>query len=123
MHECKTPGAIRLTGLLVQIQGVKGGFQREGYVRGDADNSAGSTPYGHLDGENMANIKHTYEPHLRISGQPRDLTPRPHGSRLTENGPRVTETAGRTPHTMPVNFGSAVFAGFCPYQSGRGVNL
>ncbi|MGW0589136.1 hypothetical protein [Streptosporangium sp. NPDC002607] len=83
----------------------------------------------------MADIEPTCELHLRIFGQPHDLMLRLHGHEPTEDDVaswmragsvirlQVTETAGRTPHTMLVNFGSVVFAWICPYQSSRGMNL
>ncbi|MEU8039454.1 hypothetical protein [Streptosporangium sp. NPDC049078] len=82
----------------------------------------------------MADTEPTCELHLRIFGQPHDLMLRLHGPEPTEDELmgwmrdgsvirlKVTETAGRTPHTMLVNFSSVVFAWICPYQSGRGVN-
>jgi hypothetical protein len=75
------------------------------------------------------------ELHLRIAGQSHDLMLRLHDRRPTEDEVagwmrdgsvvrlQVTETAGRSPHTMLVNFGSVVFAWLCPYRSGREVNL
>ncbi|WP_440068707.1 hypothetical protein [Streptosporangium sp. OZ121] len=83
----------------------------------------------------MADTEPACELHLRIAGQSHDLMLRLHGHEPTEDEVagwmrdgsvvrlQVTETAGRTPHTMLVNFSSVVFAWLCPYQSGRGVNL
>lgn len=82
----------------------------------------------------MADIEPTCELHLRIAGQAHDLMLRLHGHEPTEDDVaswmragsvvrlQVSETAGRTPHTMLVNFGSVVFAWLGSHRSDRAVN-
>lgn len=76
----------------------------------------------------MAQFEPTCELHLRIPGQPHDLTLRVHGAvpseddvaRWMQDGTvarlQVTETSIQEPHTMMVNFGKVVFAWLLPCQ-------
>lgn len=81
----------------------------------------------------MAGFEPTYELHLRVAGQPHDLTLRGHGEPPSEGdlagwmqdgrvvGLQVTQTSGQRPHTMMVNFGKVVFAWLqqCGTEQGR----
>ncbi|MEV5413008.1 hypothetical protein AB0K60_29755 [Thermopolyspora sp. NPDC052614] len=78
----------------------------------------------------MAEFEPTSELHLRIAGQPHDLTLRVHGDTPSEDDVamwmqegavvrlQITETAIQQPHTMLVNFGSVIFAWVLPCESG-----
>ncbi len=80
----------------------------------------------------MAEFEPTSELHLRIAGQPHDLTLRLHGDTPSEDDVamwmqegavvrlQVTETAIQQPHTMLVNFGSVIFAWVLPCKTGKG---
>lgn len=77
----------------------------------------------------MAEFKPTCELHLRLAGQPHELTLRVHGDAPTEEDVAawmqegvvvrlmVTQTAGQQPHSMLVNFGQVVFAWLQPCVS------
>lgn len=79
----------------------------------------------------MAEFEPTSELHLRISGQPHDLTLRLHGDTPSEDDVamwmregavvrlQVTETAIQQPHTMLVNFSTVVFAWILPRKTGK----
>ncbi|GAA4575694.1 hypothetical protein [Planotetraspora kaengkrachanensis] len=83
----------------------------------------------------MANSEPTCELHLRMAGQPHDVTLRLHGDKPTEDDVaawmkegsvirlHISETGTRAPHTMLVNFSSVAFAWLVPYKAGRGVDL
>jgi hypothetical protein len=83
----------------------------------------------------MANTEPLCELHLRMAGQPHDMTLRLHGDEPTEDDVAawmregsvipllVSESGSRAPHTMLVNFSGVVFAWLVPYKAGRGVEL